>query len=46
MPFFIKVLCKSGHVVIIMEGLLVLIVSYCEASSGLSNIHLVAVRAG
>jgi len=45
MPFFFKVFCKSGRMVIVIECLLVFIVSYCEKSLGLSNIGLVAIRA-
>ena len=42
----IKVLCISECMAIITEGLLVLIASYCEASSGLSNIGFFAGRVG
>ena len=38
MSTFIKVLCISGCTAIVTEGLLVLILSYCEAPSGLSNV--------
>jgi len=46
MPTIIKVLCISECMAIITEGLLVLIESYCEAASGLSNIGFFAGRAG
>jgi len=42
----VKVFCEFGHVAIITECLLILLVSYCKVSSGLSNIGLIAVRAG
>jgi hypothetical protein len=46
MCLFMKVLCKTGHVGIVVECLLVLVIMYREASSSLSDICFVAVWAG
>ena len=46
MCLFIKVLCESRSVVVIAVCLFVFVVSYCEASSGLSDVGHIAVWAG
>jgi hypothetical protein len=46
MCFFIKVFCKARCMAIVLEGLLVFVISYIEASSSLSHIRLLAFRAG
>jgi len=46
MCLFMKVLCKTGCVAIIIEHFLVFIVTHRKASSGLSDACFVAVWAG
>ena len=46
MAFFIKVLCEAVGMVIVSEGCFVLSVSRGETSTSLSDISLVAFRAG
>ena len=46
MCLFVKVLCKTGRVAIVIERFIVFIVTYRKATTGLSDVYFVAVWAG
>ena len=44
MRFLNEAFCETGIVAVIVESCHMFFVSYGEPSSGLSNIHLIAIR--